>query len=90
MANKKGKIMSKKDFVKDAFYVKEHYEGLLISSDLEQGCYNIGIQIDENQILVVDQAKDTNIRERIQVWAPQIRQIQKEHRTRQDLQNYVH
>lgn len=90
MEDKKGKIFSRDAFVKDSSFVKEHYEGLLISSDLEQGCYNIGVQLNNNQVLVVDQARESNIRERIQIWAPQVQKIQREHNSHQDLKNYTH
>lgn len=77
MQDKKGRLMNKDEFIKSGLYAKEHYEGLLISSDTKQGCYNIGVQLDDNTVLVVDQAKESNVRERIQTWAPQIQEIQR-------------
>jgi len=86
MEDKKGKIMNKDDFVQNGLYTKEHYEGMLISSDIEQDGYNIGVQLDENRILVVNQAKESNVRERIQVWALQRQNIQRKYNTSNNLQ----
>ncbi len=81
MEDKKGIIVNKDDFTNNSHYIKEHYEGLLIGSDIEQGGYNIGVQLDDHRILIVDQAKESNVRERIQVWGPQVQEIQKKHST---------
>jgi len=89
MPDKKGTFMSKKDFIKEGLYAKEQYEGLLVSSDIQQGCYNIGVQIAEDQVLVVDQAKESNVRERIQTWIPQVQTIQRQHNVKNDSGNYA-
>ena len=89
MPNKRGTIMNKKDFIKDGLYAKEEYEGLIVSSDLQQGCYNLGVQLSEDQVLVVDQASDTNVSERIQTWVPQIQQIQRQHNVKNNSANYA-
>lgn len=90
MKAQEGKIMSKQEFIKDGLYAKEQYEGLLVSSDQEQGWYNIGVQLDENHVLVVDHSKETHVRERIQNWAPQVARIQREHKVKNDPENYTH
>ncbi len=90
MKAQEGKVMSKQEFLKGGLYSKEQYEGLLVSSDMEQGWYNIGVQLDENTVLVVDHSKDTHVRERIQNWAPQVEQIQREHKVKNSLENYRH
>lgn len=84
-----GKIMSKQDFLQGGLYAKEQYEGLLVSTDPEHGGYSIGVQLDENTVLVVDHSKDTHIRERIQNWVPQIAEIQRSHNTHNNSQNYT-
>lgn len=89
MSDQKGQIMSKQEFLSKGDYSKEHYEGLLISSDLAQGCYNIGVQLGEDQVMIIDQSNDSHVRERIQTWAPQIQQIQREHRVQNDPENYI-
>lgn len=89
MPDKKGTFMSKKDFIKEGLYAKEQYEGLLVSSDMQQGCYNIGVQIAEDQVLVVDQAKESNVRERIQTWIPQVQTIQRQHNVKNNSGNYA-
>ncbi|MEA1962486.1 MAG: hypothetical protein U9N81_14675 [Bacillota bacterium] len=89
MADKKGQIMNKQQFMQSGDYAKEHYEGLLIGSDIEQGCYNIGVQLGEDQVLIVDQSSDSHVRERIQNWAPQVQDIQRQHRVTNDLGNYL-
>ncbi len=75
MSDKKGRIINKDSLVNNSAFVKEQYEGLLVCSD-EQGFYNIGIQLNDNDVLIVDQAKETNVRERIQNWAAQVQDIQ--------------
>ncbi len=75
MSDKKGRIINKESLVNNSSFVKEQYEGLLVCSD-EQGFYNIGIQLNDNDVLIVDQAKETNVRERIQNWAAQVQDIQ--------------
>ncbi len=75
MSDKKGRIINKEFLVNNSAYVKEQYEGLLVCVD-EQGFYNIGIQLNDNDVLIVDQAKETNVRERIQNWAAQVQDIQ--------------
>ncbi len=83
-----GKIMSKQQFLQGGLYAKEQYEGLLVSSDSQQGGYNIGVQLDENTVLVVDHSKESHIRERIQNWVPQIADIQRRHNTKNNSGNY--
>ena len=85
----KGKVVSKQEFLRDGLYDKEQYEGLLVSADSASGWYNIGVQLGENKVLVVDQVKDTNIRERIQGWMPQVSDLQKQYNVRNDSENYT-
>lgn len=89
MQDKRGKIVSKDEFLSQGSYAKEQYEGLLVGADTSQDCYNIGVQLGENKVLVVDRARQDNIRERIQTWVPQIQDIQKKHGVQGDLQNYT-
>ncbi|CFY11375.1 Uncharacterized [Syntrophomonas zehnderi OL-4] len=89
MRAKEGKIMAKQDFLKDGLYTKEQYEGLLVSSDLEQGCYNIGVQLDENTVLVVDHSSDTEVRQKILNWSAQIEDIKEQYNVDTNLQNYT-
>lgn len=89
MQVEKGKIMSKSEFLSKGSYGKEQYEGLLVGSDARQGCYNIGVQLDEDKVLVVDHAHENNVRERILDWSSQIEDIQRKHGTKADLQNYT-
>jgi hypothetical protein len=88
MKDKKGQVMSKDSFLSGGLYSKEQYEGLLVSSDMEQGCYNIGVQLGEDRVLVVDQAMESNVRERIQTWVPQVQDIQNKYNVKNDLENY--
>lgn len=85
----KGKVVSKTEFLRDGLWSKEQYEGLLVSADRSTGLYNIGVQLGENEVLVVDQTKADSIRERIQGWAPQINDIQRKHGVDINLQNYT-
>ncbi len=87
MSDKKGRIIKKESLLNNSGFAKEQYEGLLVSSD-EQGFYTIGIQLNENDVLIVDQAKETNVRERIQNWAAQVEDIQRKYGRSEPLENY--
>ncbi|PKM75976.1 MAG: hypothetical protein CVU90_14820 [Firmicutes bacterium HGW-Firmicutes-15] len=89
MQDKRGSIVSKKDFIKDGLYAKEEYEGLLVSSDMQQGCYNLGVQLAEDQVLFVDQATESNINEKLQTWVPQIQTLQRQHNVKNNSGNYA-
>ena len=90
MSIEKGQIISKKDFLKDGQYAKEQYEGLLVSSDVKHGHYNIGVQLDENQVLVVDHSNESQIREKVISWSAQIADIQRRYKADTDSQHYIH
>ena len=90
MVVEKGQIISKKEFLKDGQYAKEQYEGLLVSSDVKNGHYNIGVQLDENQILVVDHSNENQIRDKVLSWSSQIADIQRSYNTGADSQKYIH
>lgn len=86
-----GKIMSKQDFLHGSSYAKEEYEGLIVSADAQMGGYNIGVQLDENTVLVVDHAKgtDADVHKRLENWVPKIADIQRQFNAHPDSQNYV-
>jgi hypothetical protein len=71
MTEMKGRIINKESLVSSSPYVKEQYEGLLVCMN-QDGLYNIAVQLNDNDVLVVDQAKETNVRERIQNWADKV------------------
>lgn len=77
---KKGDIMDKQEFLAGGYYAKEQYEGLLVSADPRSGNLRIGVELDGGRVMVVDEATDRNIRERIQSWAPQVEEIRRRHR----------
>lgn len=85
----RGKVVSKTEFLRDGLWSKEQYEGLLVSADRSSGLYNIGVQLSDNEVLVVDQTKSDSIRERIQGWAPQVYEIQRNHGVDIDLEAYT-
>lgn len=89
MRAKRGTVVSKQDFIKDGLYAKEEYEGLLVSSDQQQGCYNLGVQLAEDRVLVVDQATDSNINEKLKTWVPQIQTLQRQHSVKNNSGNYA-
>ncbi|HOQ09682.1 MAG TPA: hypothetical protein PLG09_06110 [Syntrophomonadaceae bacterium] len=84
----KGQIMSKDEFLRNSQYAKEEYEGLLVSADTASNQYKIGIQLDENRILLVDQVPDHEVHHRINQLVPQITELQRRYRSHNDLQNY--
>lgn len=79
MRLQKGMIISKEEFIKDGEYAKEEYEGLLVSSDIKNGVYNIGVQIDEDNILLVDTVDEKEVHKKYHQLVPHIQEIQKEY-----------
>ena len=77
---KKGSIVDKQEFLAGGYYAKEQYEGLLVKADPRSGNLQIGVELDDDRVMVVDEATDRNIRERIQSWAPQVEEIRRRHR----------
>ncbi|HWP97672.1 MAG TPA: hypothetical protein VN426_12570 [Syntrophomonadaceae bacterium] len=71
-----GTVVSKQSFLKGGGYAKEEYEGLLVSADVENGVYNIGVQLQEDRVLVVDQAKDSEVHHKLHEWVPRIQEVQ--------------
>ncbi|MEN6350412.1 MAG: hypothetical protein ABFD08_13590 [Syntrophomonas sp.] len=88
MKDNKGKVMSKDAFLQKGQYAKEEYEGLIVASDMEQGCYNIAVEIGKDKVLLVDQVKDSEVHERVHSWVPHIQEIQRKYGSDNDLQNY--
>ncbi len=80
----KGQIVDKSDFITKDGFSKEYYEGLLIASDASLNGYNIGIQLSEDKVLVVDRTNAENAREMVDLWAPRIDQIQREYGVKRD------
>jgi hypothetical protein len=89
MQDKKGSIVNKKDFIKNGIFNKEEYEGLIVSSDLQQGCYKLGVQLAEDRVLFVDQATDSDIHQKLETWVPQIQNIQRQHNVKNNSGNYA-
>ncbi len=89
MQAKRGSVISKKEFIQDGLYAKEEYEGLLVSSDEKEGCYNLGVQLAEDRVLFVDQATDRDIHQKLQTWVPQIQSIQRQHNVKNNSGNYA-
>lgn len=84
----KGQIVSKEEFLRNSQYAKEEWEGLLVSADTTKKHYNIGVQLDENRILLVDQVPDHEVHHRVHQLVPEITQLQRQHGSHNDLQNY--
>jgi len=89
MQAKRGSVVSKKEFIQDGLYAKEEYEGLLVSSDEKEGCYNLGVQLAEDKVLFVDQATDRDIHQKLETWVPQIQSIQRQHNVKNNSGNYA-
>jgi len=71
-----GTVVSKKTFLNSGAYAKEEYEGLIVSADVENGIYNIGIQLEEDRVLLVDQASDKEVHRKVHEWVPRIQEVQ--------------
>ena len=67
-------IMSMDEF-KIGLLEKDRIPGLLIRSD-ENGYYNIGIQINDNEVVKVDSALEDNALYKISYWSDRVEQIQ--------------
>lgn len=87
---KKGDIINKKQFLEQGTYAKEEYEGLIVCSDQRKQCYNLGVQLDENRILVVDQVQEGEVEQKLSSWVPQIQELQRQYGAGNDSQNYSH
>ncbi|HBQ25941.1 MAG TPA: hypothetical protein DD791_06075 [Syntrophomonas sp.] len=72
-------IMSMDEF-KIGLLEKDRVPGLLIRSD-ENGYYNIGIQINDNEVIKVDSALEDNAMSRISYWSDKVEQIQQLYKT---------
>ncbi len=72
-------IMSMDEF-KIGLLEKDRVPGLLIRSD-ENGYYNIGIQINDNEVIKVDSALEDNAISRISYWSDKVEQIQQLYKT---------
>lgn len=84
MKFQKGQIVPKSEFIHADGFARESYEGLLIASDAELDGYNIGIQLSEDDVLVVDHTHPENTREAADHWAKQVDRIQREHHVKRD------
>lgn len=60
---------------------KGRIEGLLVRSD-ENGYYNIGIQINDREVVKVDTALEDNAMEKIQYWGERVKQVQTQYKSR--------
>ncbi len=61
---------------------KDRIPGLLIRSD-EQGFYNIGVQINEREVVKVASAMEDDAMYKIQFWADKINQIKEQYKERE-------
>jgi hypothetical protein len=73
-------IMSLDEF-KIGLLDKDSVPGLLMRSD-ENGYYNIGIQINDTEVVKVGSAAEDNALERIQYWAEKMDDIKKRYQNR--------
>lgn len=85
-----GEIMSKEAFLANTPYAKEPYEGILVSADINNNQYKIGIQLSEDEVLLVDTVKDQQVQEYLRQWVPLVNEIQTRYGVNNDLENYTH
>ncbi|NLT21043.1 MAG: hypothetical protein GXY16_08605 [Syntrophomonadaceae bacterium] len=78
---KKGTIMNKADFLKKGDYAKEEYEGLIVCADNSTGKYNLGVEIDDENIVIIDQATPEQVNQRVQELSAKVPEIQKQYQT---------
>ena len=84
----KGKIMSKDAFLDNIPYTKEPYEGIVVSADTKNNQYKIAVQLSENQVLLVDQVSDQEVKEKLLEWIPRVNEIQMQYGVHNDPENY--
>lgn len=75
----KGMVMSRENFLESGLWSKEEYEGLLVSGSTDRDRYNIGIEIDDDLILVVDQVADKEVRQKVRSWSAEIANVQRQY-----------
>lgn len=61
---------------------KDRIPGLLIRSD-ENGFYNIGIQINDTEVVKVDSASENDAIHKLQYWAERVESIREQFKTRE-------
>lgn len=61
---------------------KDHIPGLLIRSD-ENGYYNIGIQINDTEVVKVASAGEDDSMAKIEYWAERVQQVKERYKDRQ-------
>lgn len=76
MSYSEGQIMSKEEFLKNRSYVKEEYEGLLVSADPASGMYNIGLELEGDKVLLLAQVDEAGVHQKYHELVPQIAEIQ--------------
>lgn len=74
-------IMSLKEF-EVGLLDKDSVPGLLVRSD-ENGVYNIGIQINDNEVVKVASILEDNVFEKIELWRERIDIIKERYKDRQ-------
>ena len=83
-----GELMSKEAFFINSPYTKEPYEGILVSADTANNQYKIGVQLSENQVLLVDLVSDKEVQKRLKEWIPRVNEIQIQYGVNNDPENY--
>lgn len=73
-------IMSMREF-RIGLLEKNRINGLLVRSD-ENGYYNIGIQINDNEVVKVDSALEDNAMQKIQYWGERVEQVRSQYQHR--------
>ncbi len=76
-----GQLISKQDFLSQGEWAREYYEGLLVVNHGTQG-YDLGVELDNDQILKVDRASSDEVKERVQYWGARIEDIRREYGAR--------
>ena len=61
---------------------KDRVDGLLIRCD-ENGYYNIGIQLNDKELVKVDSAVEDDAMRKIQYWAERVEQVRRQYKSRE-------
>lgn len=75
----KGMVMSRENFLEHGLWSRQEYEGLIVSGEPERDRYNIGVEIEEDLILVVDQVQDHEVAQKVRTWSAEVPKIQRQY-----------
>ena len=62
---------------------------MLVASDTQKGLYNIGVDLGDDKVLLIEQVDDTNVHERYHELIPKIQEIKRQYGVQDDQMNSI-